>query len=116
MNYSLTVLYCFLNAEIQNALQRQISKVPLLRSIGLINANRGSQHRFETERTFLPAQTMTTIGEEKNGINGNGMAMQEMMGNGHRMRNGIGRGGQRWEMGQIGKFGSNLRRRVLVQI
>uniref|UniRef100_A0A1I8C2P9 G_PROTEIN_RECEP_F2_4 domain-containing protein n=1 Tax=Meloidogyne hapla TaxID=6305 RepID=A0A1I8C2P9_MELHA len=48
------MLYCFLNAEIQNALKRQISKVPLLRAI-LSGGSRESRRHFETERTFIPA-------------------------------------------------------------
>nr|CAD2156590.1 unnamed protein product [Meloidogyne enterolobii] len=50
----IAVLYCFLNAEIQNALKRQISKVPLLRAI-LSGGSRESRRQFETERTFIPA-------------------------------------------------------------
>ncbi|KAF7623607.1 hypothetical protein Mgra_00010107 [Meloidogyne graminicola] len=49
----IAVLYCFLNAEIQNALKRQISKVPLLRTI--LSGGRDSRRHFETERTFIPA-------------------------------------------------------------
>ncbi|KAF7627358.1 hypothetical protein Mgra_00009337 [Meloidogyne graminicola] len=49
----IVVLYCFLNAEIQNALKRQISKVPLLRAI--LSGGRDSRRHFETERTFIPA-------------------------------------------------------------
>ncbi|GMT06150.1 hypothetical protein PENTCL1PPCAC_28324, partial [Pristionchus entomophagus] len=42
----IAVLYCFLNSEIQNALKRQLSKVPFHFFL--------RRARFETERTYVP--------------------------------------------------------------
>ena len=81
----IAVLYCFLNAEIQNALKRQLGKVPLLQSLGLM-PGRG-RHHFETERTFLAGQTTAIGGEEESGRQ---LQMQDFH-NG-RARNGTRRG------------------------
>ncbi|KAH7732062.1 Protein C18B12.2 [Aphelenchoides avenae] len=50
----IAVLYCFLNAEIQNAVRRQLSKVPFK----WFNFNR--RPRFETERTYVPDQGLAS--------------------------------------------------------
>jgi hypothetical protein len=46
----IAVLYCFLNGEIQNAVRRQLSKVPFSWLSFL------HRPRFETERTYVPEQ------------------------------------------------------------
>ncbi|KAL3095399.1 hypothetical protein niasHS_007498 [Heterodera schachtii] len=60
----IAVLYCFLNGEIQNAMRRQLSKVPLLHSFGFSSRQR---LLFETERTYVPAHTNTAAEMEKSG-------------------------------------------------
>uniref|UniRef100_A0A183CD04 G_PROTEIN_RECEP_F2_4 domain-containing protein n=1 Tax=Globodera pallida TaxID=36090 RepID=A0A183CD04_GLOPA len=60
----IAVLYCFLNGEIQNAMRRQMSKVPLLHSFGFSSRQR---LLFETERTYVPAHT-TTETEKSGGL------------------------------------------------
>uniref|UniRef100_A0A0K0D7M5 Anoctamin n=1 Tax=Angiostrongylus cantonensis TaxID=6313 RepID=A0A0K0D7M5_ANGCA len=57
----IAVLYCFLNSEIQNAVKRQLSKVPI--------EFFKPRQRFETERTYVP---------ENRNITKHGMPMEEL--------------------------------------
>uniref|UniRef100_A0A8L8JV63 G_PROTEIN_RECEP_F2_4 domain-containing protein n=1 Tax=Heligmosomoides polygyrus TaxID=6339 RepID=A0A8L8JV63_HELPZ len=60
----IAVLYCFLNSEIQNALKRQLSKVP-------IEFFKWVRRRFETERTYVP---------ENRNVTKHGVPMEELNG------------------------------------
>ncbi|VDM60619.1 unnamed protein product [Angiostrongylus costaricensis] len=57
----IAVLYCFLNSEIQNAVKRQLSKVPI--------EFFKPRQRFETERTYVP---------ENRNMTKHGMPMEEL--------------------------------------
>ncbi|VDO21155.1 unnamed protein product [Haemonchus placei] len=59
----IAVLYCFLNGEIQNALRRQLSKVPI--------EFFKPRQRFETERTYVP---------ENRNVTKHGVPMEELNG------------------------------------
>ncbi|CAD6188719.1 unnamed protein product [Caenorhabditis auriculariae] len=60
----IAVLYCFLNSEIQNAVKRQLSKVPI--------EFFKPRQRYETERTYVP--------ENRNTHPKNGVPMEELNG------------------------------------
>ncbi|CAB3399403.1 unnamed protein product [Caenorhabditis bovis] len=60
----IAVLYCFLNSEIQEAVKRQLSKVPI--------EFFKPRNRFETERTYVP--------ENRNVPSKNGVPMGELNG------------------------------------
>ncbi|WKY16119.1 hypothetical protein Q1695_001083 [Nippostrongylus brasiliensis] len=59
----IAVLYCFLNSEIQNAVKRQLSKVPI--------EFFKPRQRFETERTYVP---------ENRNVTKHGVPMEELNG------------------------------------
>uniref|UniRef100_A0A914D804 Uncharacterized protein n=2 Tax=Acrobeloides nanus TaxID=290746 RepID=A0A914D804_9BILA len=65
----IAVLYCFSNAEVQNAVKRQLTKMPIPWLSFL------QRRSFETERTYVPDQRITTT-KGKHGV-----PMEELNGN-----------------------------------
>ncbi|CAD5222471.1 unnamed protein product [Bursaphelenchus xylophilus] len=70
----IAVLYCFLNAEIQGAIKRQLAKMPF--SFNKLNSRFTQRVRFETERTYVPTNEANgqrlPLGEMRNGSVGQG--------------------------------------------